>query len=122
MTDTRNNPHGLKVGQEVYYVPSLRRDPHLVKIDKVGRVWATFEGESRKKIKLETLGVFEGDYHCGEVHVSKDDYDHGRKMDGLWEEAYRCFRITYRRPARITEEDLKTIISIMKERGHDAGK
>lgn len=68
------NPHGLKVDQTLWYVPTFRGSPHDVQIVKIGRAWATLNRDGR--ISIETLRVDgEGYTSPGRCYLSREDYE-----------------------------------------------
>lgn len=64
----------LKVGQSVFYVPNHRYGtPAYVKVQKVGRKWATLD--NRVRIEIESGVADGGEYSSpGAAYLSKDDY------------------------------------------------
>lgn len=74
------NPHGLKVGQRLYFVSnSHHRDPSWWTITKIGKTWATVEGGNR--VCLMDLRVDGGGCSSpGDVYLSEDDYEDHKKQ------------------------------------------
>lgn len=64
----------LKVGQELWWVPSYDMKPYSVTIKKVGRKWAELNNHPR--ININTLEADGGHYASpGRCYLSKQDYD-----------------------------------------------
>lgn len=84
------NPHNLKVGQELYMVPSRRMgDPRMVTIAKIGRIWATLEGHTGR-ICMERLFLDGGQYSSrASCYLSKDDYLQRKERERVWNEFSR---------------------------------
>ena len=69
MAKTNNNPHGIKVGQELYVPPTMWSNPSIVTVTKVGRLWGTTGRNSR--FDLETMRYEHG---RGRLYLSLDHY------------------------------------------------
>lgn len=70
-----HNPHGLKVGQEVYYVSNIRdRHKAFVNVVKVGRVWAELSNDYGRA-NLRTLKIDGGQSSSpGRVYLNEQAY------------------------------------------------
>ena len=104
------NPHGLKVGQELFYV-SYRGSNFTtpVTVEKVGNKWA--EIKNRTRISLETLICDGGQYSpSGRCYLSEQDYRDELEQEALTRAIHKAteWRVRYplqklREVARILE-------------------
>lgn len=88
MSNSHKNPHGLHVGQVVYYVPYERRHASRagnVVVTKVGHKWAEISPVWAGRISLETLREDSGAYTSrGEIWLSEDAYKQKSSADSAW--------------------------------------
>lgn len=77
------NPHGLKVGQKVYYVGRYRRgDTQWLTITKIGRVWAYTDLHVR--FRVDDLRMYsDNNSPMGDIYLSKEVYDEAVTRDRL---------------------------------------
>lgn len=77
------NPHGLKVGQKVYYVGRYRRgDTQWLTITKIGRVWAYTDLHVR--FRVDDLRMYsDNNSPMGDIYLSKEAYDDAMASDRL---------------------------------------
>lgn len=72
------NPHNLKIGQRLWYVPSNRKKEQAeVVIEKLGHKWFTLVSKHYVRYDVETLG---SDTHYGAkdcLHLSREAYEAG---------------------------------------------
>ncbi len=115
------NPHGLKVGQKLYYVPNrngIGRESEA-EITKIGRKWATC-GRWETKIDIVTLEADGAGYSSpGRAYLSEENYRTKIRMSSMWDTVSIMIRNQYRRPDHITECDMKTIIGILEREKKD---
>lgn len=92
------NPHGLTVGQELWFVPGHRGGhSHYVTVQKIGRKWA--EVGKRLRIDLETLIADGGDFMSpGTCYLSKEEHEQAVERSARWTRIQRFVRDQYGRP------------------------
>jgi hypothetical protein len=114
------NPHGIVVGQTLFYVPSTSwqgraREVHVAKI---GRKWISCgEGWGEIRADLATLRVIGdgyGDTWKGRCYISKAVHEKKVRLSTMWDDTRRLFANQYSLPAHITEQDIITITAIME--------
>lgn len=115
------NPHGLVVGQKLWYVSTrnLSSMPsHELVVKSLGRKWAVCgEGWREKKINLIDLSAHGGDFTShGRCYLSRKDYEQKCRLEKMWSDTHALFNYKYSKPAHITEQDMIDITAIM-ERG-----
>ena len=84
----------LKVGQQLWYVPSdIRfRKPEFVTVTKVGRKWASLNWRGYR-ISIDDLRV-DGDAYSspGQCYLSKEEYDQAMERQSAWKALYDLMR------------------------------
>lgn len=113
------NPHNIKVGQELWFVPTRygsKKREHALTVTKVGRVWAEVTGgHVGWRFDLETLQIDGKDYTSpGTVYLNKE----------VWfaENGRQSLRTRIRHIAEggirnhITTEQLKAILEILESK------
>lgn len=86
------NPHGIKVGQTLWFVPraSYLGRPRDIVVTQVGRVWiyaTTHEGAREYRFSLEHL---HGD--SGRLVVDRDAYEKANATNKAWQQLVRDLR------------------------------
>jgi len=97
---SKNNVHGLEVGQRLWFVRKVNRsrygeNDYFVQISKVGRKWAEFsrvwaDGSVHDhhvdgRLSLDSLKVDGGDYSSpGTCYLSKGTYDEELEREELF--------------------------------------
>lgn len=101
-----------KVGDKVWIVHNDSRmgKPIEAEILKVGRLYAELSGYGYR-MRLDSGYVTSRDFHIGHAWRSLEEYEEAKRLDALWTDFTR--RIVYKRPAHITADDIKRIMSIV---------
>lgn len=106
----------LTVGQELWYVPTDKRwgKPHYVKVEKIGRKWATLEG-NQGRIDVNTLFKDGAGYlSAGRCYASKEDYEIEHAADVLWSRFRDRLSRMYNRPYGIRSEEIERVASVLR--------
>jgi hypothetical protein len=88
MSSSNNNPHGLYVGQVLYYAPYDRR--HSIRecsvtVEKIGRKWVEISPHWVGRIDIQTLRVDGGNYTSpGQCWLSEEAYKQKAAADAAW--------------------------------------
>lgn len=109
------NPHNLVAGQELYFVPGIRRTaaPYTVTVKSVGRKWAKLEGYLGR-ISLETLEVDGGDYSSpGKCWVSAALYEKTAARRKAWDALRAHIREAYSPPENITTRQIDEVLRLL---------
>ncbi len=108
-----SNPHGLTVGQTLYWVPYSHRGQHsFVSVEKIGRKWAHLSNHNR--IELETLRADSGDHSCpGQCWLSKEAHDAEKSRADAWHELLRKLRYMAP-PAGVTTDDIAAARKLLR--------
>ena len=106
-----SNPYNLKPGDWVY-VARRNGTGAPEKIVKVGRKWATLDGDYR--VNLETLEI-DGQWSTirERCYVSVEHYEQERKRLALWRQL-REYVATFNPPASMTVERLEGILGALR--------
>lgn len=105
----KNNPHGLFVGQFLWYQSNKRwkRSSYVV-VEKIGRQWATVrdaDTDMIARINLMTLQADGAGYSSpGTCYFSKEDYEREVALQNEWD-AF-VLDVKYRRTPDVTVEDI----------------
>lgn len=112
--DATNNPHGLKVGQQLWFVSSLRGGlAHYVTVKKIGRKWADIG--QRDRISLETLVADGGNFMSpGSCYLSKEEHEQMIARSVRWARIQRFARDQYGRPDFIDEAALSILEGVLR--------
>ena len=83
-----SNPHNIKPGQELWFVPARYcndRKEYAVTVAKVGRAWATVSNGPNCRFDLETLEFDTGGYNSpGCVYLSQEQWLLEKKRQLIW--------------------------------------
>ena len=113
-----SNPHGLTVGQELFFVSSGRYTaPRAVTVEKIGRKWAVLDNHTR--IDMTSLRADGRGYASpGSAYLTEGDYRDEVAIRDAWNSLNRRFRRLYAMPAGLTIEKMDQIADLLGiERG-----
>lgn len=84
-----SNPHGLVVGQKLWFVPAYQQDgfgqDREVEVGSVGNKWATLVHQ-RMRVSLATLTIDGGIYSSpGRCHLDRAAYEAKRNLERVWQ-------------------------------------
>ena len=108
------NPHGLTVGQTLYWVPSDLRwgKPKNVQVEKIGRRWAALS--TGRRIDVETMWADGGEFSSpGMCWMSKEAYEahHARAL--AWGRLATALR-NLSPPAGVTADDIAAARKLLR--------
>lgn len=77
----------LKVGDKLWYVHNSGYGQEVV-VSKIGRKWAEISYTTgifnlTKRLALETMAVFDGNYACGRCYVDASDFRETQRRNNL---------------------------------------
>lgn len=112
---SEKNPHGIVVGQKLYYVPAhtWSGEGREVKVDKVATKWIYCGARLRIDLK-NLMADGEGYGTAGRCYLSKEIYDKKIRLDKMWSDVHKLFNRQYSRPSHITERDIIDLTAIME--------
>lgn len=118
MTKTPKNPHGLYVGQQLYFVPSeiRRRNPVTATVTAVGRKWATLElcGWHDVRIDIQTLRADGRGYTSpGSCYLSEGEYATKRLRMYEWDSLKREIYSRGYPHEGVTLEDIRKAMELL---------
>lgn len=110
-----NNPHNLKVGQKLWWVPSRGDGENRpVTISAIGSKWATISGvrtftQKPLRIDMRSLVAPVVQYlPCGKCFLNLEAHEEDRLLERTWHDFYRRLG-QFRPPAGVTVDQIREL-------------
>lgn len=118
MTKSPKNPHGLYVGQQLYFVPSeiRKRNPVTATVTAVGRKWVSIEmaGWWGVRIDIQTLIADGGGYSSpGNCYFSQEEYTAKVLRQRTWDSLRRAIYAKPSTPDSVTREAIQKAAELL---------
>lgn len=105
---SKNNPHGLKVGQEVWIAPGSLHNLRSVKIVSIGREYAQTRN-GRIHMALMKYGDGQKPDRLYDVWLSRNEYDDKKELDKAWLDFSLLVRNIWKVPDHLSLEMIQEL-------------